>query len=132
MATFVKRGDSWQAKVRRKGYEPISRTFDTKALAERWARDVEAEMDRGSYVDRTEAERTSLKEALERYEREVTPKKKGASQERHRIAKWLRKPAVGCTVYCRLKLDETARPGGFGNRNAPGRAAGADLGKCRP
>ena len=92
MATFVKRGDSWQAKVRRKGYEPISRTFDTKAKAERWARDVEAEMDRGIYVDRTEAERTSLKEALERYEREVTPKKKGASQERHRIAKWLRDP----------------------------------------
>lgn len=92
MATFVKRGDSWQAKVRRKGYEPISRSFDSKAKAERWARDVEAEMDRGVYVDRSEAERTSLKEALERYEREVTPKKKGARQERHRIAKWSRDP----------------------------------------
>lgn len=92
MATFVKRGDAWQAKVRRKGYPPISRSFDTKTKAERWARDVEHDMDHGSYVDRTEAEQTTLKEALERYEREVTPKKKGAQQERHRIAKWSRDP----------------------------------------
>ncbi|MBI2241482.1 MAG: site-specific integrase [Magnetospirillum gryphiswaldense] len=90
MATFVKRSGAWQVKIRRKGYPPVSRTFDTKAQGERWARDVESEMDCGTYVDRSEAERTTLHEALERYEREVTPKKKGARQEKSRIAKWKR------------------------------------------
>lgn len=77
-------------KIRRKGYPLVSRTFDTKAQGERWAQDVEIEMDGGTYVDRSEAERTTLHEALERYEREVTPKKKGARQEKSRIAKWKR------------------------------------------
>ncbi len=90
MATFVKRGNSWQVKIRRQGYKPVARTFDTKTAGERWARDVERRMDIGTYVDTTEAERTTLREALERYEREVTPRKKGAEQERYRIAKWKR------------------------------------------
>lgn len=47
-------------------------------------------MDIGNYVDTTEAERTTLGEALGRYEREVTPRKKGAEQERYRTAKWER------------------------------------------
>lgn len=92
MATFVKRGDSWQAKVRRKGYPPITRSFDTKAKAEMWARDVEGSMDRHVFVDHREAENTTLRDALERYEREVTPAKKGARQERSRILKWTRDP----------------------------------------
>lgn len=80
MATFVKRGNSWQVKVRRQGYKPIARTFDTKAAGEKWARGVERSMDLGTYVDTTEAERTSLREALERYEREVTPAKRARSR----------------------------------------------------
>jgi len=39
MATFVKRGNSWQVTIRRQGYKPVARTFDTKAAGERWARD---------------------------------------------------------------------------------------------
>lgn len=90
MATFVEREQGIQAKIRRKGYPPQSRTFNTKAEAEKWARAVEHEMDRGIFADRREAERTTLAEALDRYEREVTPRKKGAKQERLRIAQWRR------------------------------------------
>lgn len=90
MATFVEREQGTQAKIRRKGYPPQSRTFNTKAEAEKWARAVEHEMDRGIFADRREAERTTLAEALDRYEREVTPRKKGAKQERLRIAQWRR------------------------------------------
>jgi len=90
MATFVKRGESWQAKVRRKGYPPVSKSFDTKIAAQKWARTIESEMDRGIFVDRTEAEATSLEDALDRYEREITPRKKGAKQEHNRIALWKR------------------------------------------
>lgn len=75
----------WQVKIRRRGYPAQSRTFDRKAAAEAWARQIENEMDRGVFVSRAEAEATTLREALERYEREVTPKKRGAEQEGYRI-----------------------------------------------
>jgi len=89
VATITKRGDlQWQAKIRRKGYPPQSRTFETKADAEVWARDIEREMDRGIFVDRGEAESTTLYDALERYRREVTPRKKGADTETGRIRRW--------------------------------------------
>lgn len=42
-------------------------------------------MDRGDYHDTSEAQRTTLGEALDRYLREVTPAKRGARQEAQRI-----------------------------------------------
>ncbi|MGT2473685.1 hypothetical protein [Paraburkholderia terrae] len=42
----------------------------------------------GAYVDRTEAERTTLGEALDRYAREVVPAKRFPKQEHTRIAGW--------------------------------------------
>lgn len=42
-------------------------------------------MDAGVYVDRSQAERTTLKEALERYRLEVLPGKKSPKQESGRI-----------------------------------------------
>ena len=92
MATFRKRSGSWQGLVKKKGYGQISRTFDTKAEAEVWARQLEAEMDRGVFVSRAEAENTTLSEALDRYEREIIPGKKGAKQESMRIRIWKRTP----------------------------------------
>ncbi|CAB3796918.1 hypothetical protein LMG28614_04471 [Paraburkholderia ultramafica] len=96
MATFTKRGDlQWQAKVRRKGYPQESKTFDTKADAEKWARSIEREMDRGRFVSSAEAESTTFTEALDRYEREIASNKRGATQEKSIIRQlrdsWLAK-----------------------------------------
>ncbi len=67
MATFTNRGNlQWRVQVRRKGYPVTSKTFESKKDAEQWARQVENEMDRGVFVSRTEAESTTLKEALDR------------------------------------------------------------------
>ncbi|EAY56023.1 MAG: putative phage integrase [Leptospirillum rubarum] len=86
MATFEKRGDlQWRVKIRRRGFPLQTRTFNTKAEAEAWARSIETEMDRGSFVDRSEAENTTLSEALDRYAREISPHKKGSYQELCRI-----------------------------------------------
>jgi len=77
MATLTKRGSGqWQAKIRKKGYPTQSNTFDTKAKAERWARHIESEMDKGVFVSTAEAEQTTLEELFERYEDEVLPSKK--------------------------------------------------------
>lgn len=88
MASITKRGDNWRAQIRIKGQDSISRTFDRKDQAEKWARQIEAEMDRGVFYDRTEAENTTLIEALERYEREIIAKKNYPSQERQRVKHW--------------------------------------------
>lgn len=91
MATVIPRFNregkliGYQAKVRRKGFPAESRVFDTKTDAKVWAADIEAQMKRGTFVNRTEAESTTLREALDRYLTEVTPKKKGARQEAARI-----------------------------------------------
>lgn len=67
MASIRKRGDlQWEARVRRKGWPVTCKTFNTKSDAEKWARDIENEMDRGVFTSRTEAENTTLHEALER------------------------------------------------------------------
>lgn len=70
----------WQAYVRRRGYPPQIQTFKTKARAEAWAAGVESEMAQGSFVPRLEAARTTLAEALGRYEREIVPLKAVSAQ----------------------------------------------------
>ena len=82
MATFTQRESGrWQAKVRREGWPPQSKSFQTKALAEAWARSVEREMDTDSFVSRNDAEKTTFKAAAQRYEADVLPSKRGKNQD---------------------------------------------------
>ena len=93
MATFRKRGpDQWQAQVRKKGQPLQTKTFETRALAEQWARAIEVEMDKGVFVSRAEAESTTLKELFERYLAEITPRMKGAAFETNRLHALMRLP----------------------------------------
>ncbi len=92
MATFRKRlgpqGHTvWQAQIIRVGERPKYGTFDTKLAAQEWARQIEATMDRGEWMDRREGDRTLLCAALNRYEREILPKKALSAQvaERNRL-----------------------------------------------
>ncbi|MGF6877272.1 site-specific integrase [Paraburkholderia sp. MM5477-R1] len=87
MAAIWKRGPYWRAYIRRQGYPYQAETFDTKAAAEAWARRIEAEMDRGAFVDRTEAERNTLGDLLQQYAEKVSPGKKGGDGEILRIRK---------------------------------------------
>ncbi len=86
MASINKRGEGqWQAKIRKKGYKTISKTFSTKAKAEQWARLVESEMDRGIFMSTTEAENTLLSELLTQYANEVAPTKKSGDNIKYRL-----------------------------------------------
>ncbi len=99
MATFEQRESGWwQAKVRRDGYPHQSKTFKKKADAEAWATVIESEMGRGVFVSRAEAESTTLADALDRYQREVTPRKRGADVERYRIGALLTRPLASRTL----------------------------------
>lgn len=74
MATFRNRHGKWQARVQRKGQQPVSKSFQSKEDAQRWARQVEAEIDKGSYTNIALAERTLFKDVIERYMQEVALK----------------------------------------------------------
>lgn len=74
MATISERGEySWRIQVRRRGIPPIYKTFNYKDDAEKWARQMEAELDRGLYLPRRDAERTTFAEVAERFEKEYAP-----------------------------------------------------------
>ncbi|MGA0608693.1 tyrosine-type recombinase/integrase [Caldimonas sp. KR1-144] len=92
MASISKRGKYWRAQIVRRGYPPQYRSFDTRAEAEAWGRSLEAEMDRGTFVSRVDAERTTLAEALERYEKEISSQKHHPEQDKQRIRKWQQHP----------------------------------------
>lgn len=86
MATIRKLRGRWQAMVRRKGLQPRAKSFDVKTDAEKWARSLEAELDRcGNLPDTRVAEKMTVRELLERYVAEITPAKRSASSERYRI-----------------------------------------------
>lgn len=85
MPTITKRGARWQARVRMATAPERSRTFRTAEAARRWAREVESSIDAG---DTAAPARLKLADALARYVDEVTPRKRGAEQERRRVAYW--------------------------------------------
>jgi hypothetical protein len=77
MATFRNRGGKWQARVQTKGHVALSKTFINKIDAERWAKQIEVEMQKGSYTNLVLAERTTFIEIIERYIVEVLPTMRG-------------------------------------------------------
>jgi hypothetical protein len=87
MAAIWKRGKAWRVEIRRLNQPKQNRTFDTKAKAEAWARQVESKMDRGEFVDLKEAERNTLGDLLLRYSEKISPRKKGGDLEIVRIRK---------------------------------------------
>ena len=90
MASIARRGNlQWRARIRIKGYPVQTRTFETKTDAEAWAKITESEMVRGVFISQKEAENTTLAEALERYEREISSRKKGYGREKTRIKNWM-------------------------------------------
>lgn len=75
MATITQRKNgSWHAIIRRKGHPAIYKTFAKKSDAENWASEVEREIRFGSYLNRSEAEKTTFSELLKRFKTEFAVK----------------------------------------------------------
>ncbi|MEX3629295.1 MAG: site-specific integrase [Burkholderia sp.] len=73
---------TWKATIRRVGWPTVAKTFRTKRDAEDWARRTEDEMVRGVFIQRAPSEKTTVADALDRYEREIVPIKKTSTQRR--------------------------------------------------
>ncbi len=74
MATIrLRKSGWWQAIIERKGYPMQSKTFEFKEDAQKWARDIETQIDKGIFSDRSEAERMTLHDLIERFKKEFAP-----------------------------------------------------------
>jgi len=74
MASIRHRGDKWQARIKR-NQQVIEKSFRLKADAQRWALVTEMELERRTYQITPHSYVQTLRDALMRYERDVTPKK---------------------------------------------------------
>jgi integrase len=85
MASFRQRAGKWQARVTIKGFPTATRSFDSKANAQRWSRELESAMDRGIYQNQVQANNMMFREVMQRYLEEVTPSKRGVRRESENI-----------------------------------------------
>jgi len=73
MPTIRKRGNRYHVQVRKKGQSPLTKSFSKKADALTWAKTVESEMERGMFLDTTQAQQQTVAEVVERYREEILP-----------------------------------------------------------
>lgn len=92
MASIRARSNKWQARIIRKGHPTIAKTFLTRQDAEKWARSVEIEIHRGTYINKSYAEKTQFKEILQKYLNDVAPQMRSADSQAIRVRKLIRHP----------------------------------------
>lgn len=86
MATISKtKFGTFRVQVRRNGQPHLNKTFKSKKDAETWALEKELEINTGTFINRTEAEKMYFSYLVDRYIEEVSPSKKGHQQELPRL-----------------------------------------------
>ena len=84
MSAIRKRNGKFQARIHRRGFPAVSKTFLTRADAVRWAREAEVRFERTGGT----SERPRLGDLIDRYLATVTPSKRNARVERQRLSRW--------------------------------------------
>ena len=105
MASYKKRGDTWQVQVFLKGVRG-SNTFRTKAEAYAWATALERDILDGA--NRRVPDKT-FADLLQRYAEEVSTKKAGAKWEEVRLAKIIREEPIAKVKLADLDAEHFAR-----------------------
>lgn len=91
MASLRFRNRKWQVQVRRHGHTTRAKSFQSKSDAQRWARQIEAELDRTLIPNDIRSLATvTVAQLLTRYRETVTSEKRGIVSERKRIEVFLR------------------------------------------
>ncbi|MDP3586052.1 MAG: site-specific integrase [Thiobacillus sp.] len=85
MANIRERNGRWQARVTLDG-QTISKTFTSKAIAQRWARQQQVDFERGLITPTRPT--ITLGDVIDRYLIEVTPQHRGAQQEKYILKVW--------------------------------------------
>jgi len=100
MPSIRKRGERWQAQIRRSGCPTVSRSFRLKADAERWAAQVEAQADgRGLVSDFRPLRTLTLANLIERYRDSVSATHRGHLNEVIILNAFLRHPVASTKLH---------------------------------
>ena len=89
MATIIKRvtnkGTKYQVQVRKKGHQPVFKSFLTHKDAQTFAKETESKIERSVFQSGEDAETVLFGELAGRYLAEVLIHKKGYDKERYNI-----------------------------------------------
>lgn len=124
MASILRRGQGYRARIIRKGYAPLTQSFKSLSEAQKWARNIEVAIDRGEIKPRAKptertAETVLFRLAAEHYVKTHTPLKRNQRSEAGIIKllmdRWGQKPVGAITTKLvsdlRDELLETGRSG---------------------
>ena len=118
MASITKRGKRWRALVR-KIVPSRSKTFDTKSSAQRWATQLEADIDAGAARGTAPTRGITIADLIDRYVLEIKPLKRwGPSKEaslmrlRRDCGDWKVQHITASQIieYCRSRATGNAGP----------------------
>jgi len=79
---------SYTAKIRLKGHQPVFQTFTRKTDAVRWASKTEAAITEGRFFKTAESQKHTLSDLIQRYIRDVLPRKAKVYVEYASQLKW--------------------------------------------
>jgi len=103
MASFTKRNGRWRARVRRSGLPSLTKSFPTKTLALKWSQRVEYDPEKFLTEQLPEDHQLmTVGDLLRKYEKEVTPQKKGRDKEKYRL-RILQKSTLSGVSLSKLK-----------------------------
>jgi integrase len=88
MATIRKRGNSYQALVRAKGYPTQSQNFRYKADATKWARKIEVDIEAGKFFPAKRKDERTLADAIDRYLKEDVNELADSADRRRQLNWW--------------------------------------------
>ena len=102
MAAFRKRKNRWDVQIRRSGYPAICKTFFHKTDAQKWAMEIERQIEVGDYVPADLLNLDTLGALLAHYSAEISIKKRGRVEEISRSAK-MRRHKISALPLGKLK-----------------------------
>lgn len=90
MASIRNRNGKWQVRINRQGFPSTTKTFNSRSLAQRWAKQVENEITNGNYQNANLVRQINFKQIIERYLDEVTSKSKSLKEDTFRLRALMR------------------------------------------
>jgi len=80
----------WQVSIRKANHKGVYKSFAEKALAKKWAREIELQIEKDVYTDYGNAETITIKDLLIKYRDEIVPEHKARRSTTYKLNKLLR------------------------------------------
>ena len=104
MATIRKlKSGRWQVSIRKGNHKAIYKTFAEKAVARRWTREVENQIEKDIYTDYGNAETITIKDLIIKYRDEIVIEHKAKVSTTHKLNKLMRYDVVAGQFLLRLR-----------------------------